>query len=124
MPNVLNWWLLSAGVLTLVVAGGHALAGPRMFYLPLRAALSNEFHRAVLAYIWHLITIHLVVLGLALAIASTRGRAEVLAWAAAAQFAGYAVLSVAIGLQLGDVRKLPQWMLFGATALLAAVGAS
>ncbi len=119
---MMNWWILAAGVATLAAAGGHALAGPGMFYRPIQAMLADGLHRGVLAYIWHMITIHFVVSGLALVAAAMADRAGLLAWVVAAQFAGYAALSLAISLRVGDVRKLPQWTLFALVAVLAAAG--
>ena len=119
----MNWWLLAGGVMALVCAAGHAVAGSTMFYRPIKAAVTNELQGGVLTGMWHLITIHFMLSALALLVLATPGRQDAIAWFIAAQFAGYAVIYLVISLRLGGVLKLFQWLPFGLTALLAAAGA-
>jgi hypothetical protein len=119
----MNWWLLAGGLMASVCAAGHAIAGAKMFYRPIKSAVSNELHAGVLTGMWHLITIHFTLSALALFVLGTLGRQDAAVWLIAAQFAGYAAIYLVISLRLGGVLKLFQWLPFTATAILAAAGA-
>ena len=119
----MNWWLLAGGLMASVCAAGHAIAGAKMFYRPIKSAVSNELHAGVLTGMWHLITIHFTLSALALFVLGTLGRQDAAVWLIAAQFAGYAAIYLVISLRLGGVLKLFQWLPFAATAILAAAGA-
>ncbi|SEF06043.1 hypothetical protein SAMN05519104_8143 [Rhizobiales bacterium GAS188] len=54
----MNWWLLAGGLMALICTAGHAIAGRKMFYRPIRSAITNELHAGVLTGMWNLITIH------------------------------------------------------------------
>ena len=119
----MNWWLLAGGLMALVCAAGHAIAGAEMFYRPIKSAVTNELHAGVLTGMWHLITIHFTLSALALFVLAAHGQQSAAVWLIAAQFAGYAVTYLVISLRLGGVLKLFQWLPFAATAILAAAGA-
>ena len=119
----MNWWMLAAGTMALICAVGHAIAGRSMFYRPIKSDLRSELHASVFAGMWHIITINFALSAIALVALSTRGYGNAVAWLVAAQFAGYAVVYVVISLRLGGALKLFQWMPFGATAILSALGA-
>ena len=119
----MNWWMLAAGAMALICAAGHAIAGWGMFYRPINADLRSELHAGVFAGMWHIITIHFTLSAIALVALSIRGDGNAVAWLVAAQFAGYAAVYVVISLRLGGALKLFQWMPFGATAILSALGA-
>jgi len=72
---------------------------------------------------WHLITINFALSAIALIVLSIYGPVRAVALLVAAQFAGYAVVYRDISLRLGGVLRLFQWMPFGITAILAAIGA-
>ncbi len=118
----MNWWMLAAGAMALICAAGHAIAGWGMFYRPINADLRSELHAGVFAGMWHIITINFTLSALALVALGTR-HGNAVAWLVAAQFAGYAAVYVVISLRLGGALKLFQWMPFGATAILSALGA-
>jgi hypothetical protein len=118
-----NWWLLAGGLMALICAAGHAVAGAQMFYRPIKSGITNEIHAGVLTGMWHLITIHFTLSALALFVLGVRGQHDAAAWLVAAQFAGYAATYLAISLRLGGVLKLFQWIPFISTAILAAAGA-
>lgn len=122
----MNWWLLMAGLGALASAAGHAFAGEKMFHQPMRVALSDRLHQGVLDNLWHIVTVHFAVSGIALLFPGRGlGRGDaLLAWAVGLQFAAYAAVALGISLHLGVVTRLPQWMLFAVVALLTAVGAS
>jgi hypothetical protein len=118
-----NGWMLAGGLMALSCAGGHAVAGSKMFYRPIKSAIANELHAGVLTGMWHLITIHFVLSAIALLVLATYERQDAAAWLIAAQFAGYATAYLVISARLGGVLKLFQWIPFAATAILAAAGA-
>jgi hypothetical protein len=90
-------------------AAGHAIAGRKMFYRPIKSAI--------------LITIYFVLSAVTLFVLSFRGWGDAVAWLIATQFAGYAALYLIISLRLGGALKLFQWVPFGSTAILTAVRA-
>ena len=97
----MNWWMLAGGLMALVCAAGHAVAGLNMFYRPIKAAIGNELLAAVLTGMWHLITISFALSALALFFLGAYGRRDAAAWLIAAQFLGYATVYLAISLRLG-----------------------
>ncbi|SEF12053.1 hypothetical protein SAMN05444161_8679 [Rhizobiales bacterium GAS191] len=119
----MNWWLLAGGLMALICTAGHAIAGRKMFYRPIRSAITNELHAGVLTGMWNLITIHFTLSAVALFVLGAQGRQNAVAWLIAAQFAGYAATYHVISLRLGGVLKLFQWLPFTSTAILAAAGA-
>jgi|SRR5262252_1833990 len=120
----MNWWMLSAGAMALICAAGHAIAGRDMFYRPIAAALNNALLAAVFTGIWHIITIHFTLGAIALLALGTQGLGAAVAWLVAAQFAAYALLYIVLSLRLGGALRLFQWVAFGATAILSALGAA
>ena len=120
----MNWWLLAAAVMAAICAAGHAFAGRDMYFRPIRSALKDEGLSAVLTGFWHLITIHFALSAILLgALGAGYVGGTVAAWLIAAQFAGYAVVYLALSLRLGGALKLFQWPLFGAIAIFSALGA-
>jgi hypothetical protein len=119
-----NWWMLAAGLMALSSAAGHAIAGLNMFYRPIKSAITNELHAGVLTGVWHLITIHFSLSAIALFLLGAQGRGAAVAGLIAVQFVGYAAVYLAISLRLGGALRLFQWIPFGVTAILAAVGAA
>jgi len=119
----MNWWMMAGGAMGLVCAAGHAVAGERMFYRPMRAAITDRLQAGVLTGMWHLITIHFTLSALALLALGAYGRQDWLAALVALQFAGYALTYLILSSRLGGPLVLFQWLPFGATAILAALGA-
>ena len=72
---------------------------------------------------WHLITINFALSAIALIVCGVYRPAREIGWLVAAQFAGYSAVYLAISLRLGGVLRPFQWMPFGLTAILAAIGA-
>jgi len=56
----MTWWCLTNGLLALLIAAGHALAGRHMYFRPIKALLDAE-HSAIFSGMWHLITLHFAV---------------------------------------------------------------
>jgi hypothetical protein len=119
----MNWWMLAGGAAALICAAGHAVAGWRMFYRPIKSDLRNELHAGLFSGMWHIITINFTLSGIALVVLSTRNSGHAVAWLVSAQFCGYAAAYLVISLRLGGASKLFQWMPFGGTAILSALGA-
>jgi len=94
-----------------------------MFYRPIKATIADPLQVGVFTGMWHLITIIFAVSAIALLVLGVYGSGRPVAWLVAAQFAGYAVVYVAISLRLGGVLRLFQWIPFGVTAILASIGA-
>lgn len=118
----MNWWLLAASALALITTAGHALAGPAMFYRPIKAGISDTRLSGVFTGMWNLITINFALAAFALIVAALQGALKPLAGFVAAQFAMYAVLYLGISLRLGGPLRLFQWFLFALTAVFAALG--
>ena len=110
--------------MALLCTAGHATAGARLFFRPIRSAVSNDLQAGVLTGMWHLITIHFALSAAALFALGALGGQAATAWLIAAQFAGYALTYLLVSLRLGGLTKLFQWLLFACTALLAAGGAA
>jgi hypothetical protein len=119
----MTWWTLAGGVMALICAAGHAVAGWGMFYRPIKSGLHSDLHAGVFTGMWHIITINFALSAIALVALSTRSLGNMVAWLISAQFAGYAAVYLVISLRLGGALKLFQWMPFGATAMLSALGA-
>jgi hypothetical protein len=119
----MNWWMLAGSAMALICAAGHAIAGRSMFYRPITADVRSALHAGVFTGMWHIITINFPLSAIALAALGIRGNGNAVAWLVAAQFAGYAAVYLVISLRLGGALKLFQWMPFGATAILSALGA-
>src|SRR5262249_62394427 len=89
-----------------ICAVGHAIAGRKMFYRPIKSAIADELHAGVLTGMWHLITIHFSLSAVALFVLAARGRGDAVAWLIAAQFAGYAAVYLVISLRLGGALEV------------------
>jgi len=120
---IMNWWMIAGGLMAAVCAAGHAIAGWKMFYRPMKSAITDKLHAGVLTGMWHLITIHFTLSAIALVVLAIHGLGNAVAWLIAAQFAGYAAVYLAISLRLGGALRLFQWLPFGSTAILCALGA-
>jgi hypothetical protein len=118
-----NGWLIAGGLMAAFCAAGHAIAGARMFYQPIKSALTDQLLAGVLTGMWHLITVHFALSAAALLFLGMHGQQGVAVWLVAAQFAGYAAIYLTISLRLGGVWNLFQWLPFAATSTLAAAGA-
>ena len=119
----MNWWQLAGGVMALVCAAGHAIAGRGLFYRPIISELRSELHAGVFTGMWHIITINFALSAIALVVLSARGHGNIVASLIAAQFAGYAAVYLVLSLRLGGALKVFQWIPFAATAILSASGA-
>jgi len=116
--------MFAGGLMAMICAAGHAIAGLNTFYRPIKSAITSELHASILTGMWHLITIHFALSALALFVLSAHEQQDGAAWLIAAQFISYAALYLGISLRLGGALKLFQWIPFAMTAILAAAGAA
>jgi hypothetical protein len=118
----MNWWMVAGGTMALICAVGHAIAGPSMFFWPIKSDLRSEFTPLCSAQcgassrsISRCRQLH--------SSRSARGHGNIVASLIAAQFAVTPRVYLILSLRLGRALKLFQWMPFGATAILSALGA-
>lgn len=126
----MNGWLLAAGITALGVAAVHIIGGHRDVVRPLLSCGLADEPKRVLHAVWHMVSVDLVLSGLALLYLSltdgTPGTGPV-AWFVAAHFIAYAAAFLVVTLSVGWPRpllRLPQWILLLPIAVLAAAGAS
>ncbi|MFB7355924.1 hypothetical protein [Streptomyces gardneri] len=126
----MNGWLLAAGITALGVAVVHIVGGRRDVVRPLLACGLADEPKRVLHAVWHMVSIDLVLSGIALLYLSltdgTPGTGLV-AWFVAAHFIAYAAAFLVVTLSVGWPRpllRLPQWILLLPVAALAAAGAA
>ncbi|WP_329619135.1 hypothetical protein OG357_00305 [Streptomyces sp. NBC_01255] len=125
----MNSWLLAAGITAVGVAAVHIAGGRRDVVHPLLACGLADEPKRVLHAVWHMVSVDLVLSGLALLYLSlmdgTPGTGLV-AWFVAAHFVAYAAVFLVVTLSVGWTRpllRLPQWILLLPVAVLAAAGA-
>ncbi len=105
-----------ASGLAVFTAGLHALLGGREILRPVLAAPLPRVVRHVVEVLWHMLTWHLLLLGGAFALAA---RTPAAPWVTLVELGGgatalgYAALFfVFAAARFGDVRRMPQWILF------------
>lgn len=126
----MNGWLLAAGITAVGVAAVHIVGGRRDVVHPLLSSGLADEPKRVLHAVWHMVSIDLMLSGLALLYLSltdgTPGTGLV-AWFVAAHFIAYAAAFLVVTLSVGWPRpliRLPQWILLLPVAVLAAAGAA
>lgn len=70
----MNGWLIAGGAMAAFCAAGHAFAGAKMFYQPIKSAVTDQLLVGVLTGMWHLITVHFVLSATALFFLGMRGQ--------------------------------------------------
>src|SRR5262249_42507492 len=115
--------MLAGGMMALVCAFGHAVAGADMYLRPIRAAIDDDLLAGVVTGMWHLITINFGLSAFALIFDVVREGQQAIALFIGAQFGLYAVVYFVLSLRLGGVVRLFQWMPFAATAMLTGAAA-
>ncbi|MET9724372.1 hypothetical protein [Streptomyces zaomyceticus] len=125
----MNGWFLAGGITAVGVAAVHVAAGRRDVVLPLLSCGLADEPKRVLHAVWHMVSIDLVLSGLALlclSLADVPGTGLV-AWFVAAHFIAYTAVFLAVTLSAGWPRpllRLPQWILLLPVAALTAAGAA
>lgn len=126
----MNGWLLAAGITALGVAAVHIVAGHRDVVRPLLSCGLGDEPKRVLHAVWHMVSIDLVLSGLALlhlSLTDSTSGTGLVAWFVAAHFIAYAAAFLIVTLSVGWPRpllRLPQWILLLPVAALAAAGAA
>lgn len=123
----MNWSLLCAGVLSLGAVVGHLTLGRTQFLRPMLDSSMDRLPKKVFHALFHMITADFVVCALALFAlafgAAPVGSSSVVALIVAALFVGYGTVYLAIASTVsGGMKKMFQWSVFFATAVLAVVG--
>ncbi|MFJ7062130.1 hypothetical protein ACIQVA_31190 [Streptomyces microflavus] len=126
----MNGWLLAAGITALGVAAVHIVAGHRDVVRPLLSCGLADEPKHVLHALWHMVSIDLVLSGLALlhlSLTDSTSGTGLVACFVAAHFIAYAAAFLLVTLSVGWPRpllRLPQWILLLPVAALAAAGAA
>lgn len=118
----MNVWFLLAAVLALLTSLLHAVGGERTIVRPLRRDV-DPARFAVIDVVWHMITWHLLVTAIALAVMAFRS-IDLLADLLIVQWMGYVVTFLTLSIRrFKRALALPQWTLFLALSVLTAAGA-
>ncbi|MET9536122.1 hypothetical protein ABZY16_01160 [Streptomyces sp. NPDC006553] len=126
----MNGWLLAAGITALGVAAVHIVGGRRDVVRPLLSSELSDEPKRVLHAVWHMVSVDLVLSGLALlylSLADGTPGTGLVAWFVAAHFIAYAAAFLVVTLSVGwpgPLLRLPQWILLLPVAVLAAAGAT
>lgn len=118
----MNWWMMTAGVLSLLTAAIHVFLGGPEVNAPVQFSegLALEV-RATTAVVWHGITAMLILSGLSKIYAARSGQIGSAVFLVATQYVALAALFIGYGLaNFGNLWVLPQWTLF--VSILGFVG--
>ena len=104
--------LLVAALLMFITAGIHVFAGGPEIMTPIRKSDLSKPVKAVSDVIWHAITVILLVMAVGLAWLAFAPNLPLL-WMICALQIGFAGLFIVYGIrQLGNLRQMPQWLVF------------
>ena len=122
-PNV-SWWFVAATAVCLITSVIHVLAGAPEVMSPLLASNLPTPVKGVIDVIWHQITALLLIGSCASLVAAVRpGWRLPVTLLIGGQFALIALLFLALGaMWFSSPWPMPQWLLFGAMAILLLVG--
>ena len=119
----MNIWLASAALLCAVTSIVHILLGERDVVRPLLAQQLDEELKFTLFLCWHITTIVLVGMSIALGLAAFGLASRDLAWFASIASLLFAVLNVGVVLRFRlRPAQFPQWVVFVPIALLGFAG--
>lgn len=120
----MNHYLAAAGGISFVTFLVHTIAGGREVVGPLTSAPGlPRIPMLVAYYCWHMVTILLAAMAAGFAYAALRPDGFVLAVALTLLSGAFALLSVGMAVATRSrLRDLPQWTLFVAIAVPAALG--
>lgn len=126
----MNGWLLAAGITAFGVAAVHIAGGHRDVVRPLLSSGLADEPKRVLHAVWHMVSVDLVLSGVALvylSLTDTTAGTGLVAWFVAAHFIAYAAVFLGITLRADwpkPLLRLPQWILLLPVALLTMTGAT
>ena len=120
----MNLWMVSAGVLSLLLIPVHTFLGGPEVLSPIVAGSFDPVVEGVITVVWQAINVVMLVNGLMLLVAAVKPRFAVGAGAITAlQYLGFSVLFWVYGIsQLGNVIDMSQWVPFSLIAVLAIMG--
>ena len=119
----LNIWLMSAALLCAITSMVHVVLGGRDVARPLLEQQLGEELKFTLYLCWHITTIVLVGMSVALALASLGLASRDVAWLASIASLLFAVLNVGVVIRFRlPPSRFPQWVLFVPIALLGFAG--
>jgi hypothetical protein len=124
MEDIMNAWLLAAGIAALLLDLVHIFLGGREIHRPMVAAHWPEPAKAIWSVVWHGATAVMALGGAALiAAAFLPTQALALSALPIALFVAFAGLFIAYGLiRLGTLRVLPHWTAFLLISVLGLIG--
>jgi hypothetical protein len=124
MEDIMNAWLLSAGIAALLLDLVHIFPGGREIHRPMVASHWPEPAKAIWSVVWHAVTAVMAFGGLFLiAAAILPDHALALSLLPIALFLSTAVLFIVYGLKrLGSLRILPHWVPFLFISVLGLIG--
>ena len=126
----MNGFLIAAGIVSTFILLGHNTAGRKLFYLPMLEAGFDPLAKRVMSFVWHYISVHLVVSAATLlylgwgADVGSDAR-ELIVGSLVVQFGAIAlvhvILTVTSGIP-GAGKKMFQSVFFGTVAVLSGIG--
>lgn len=119
----MDYWMLSAAVLSFILLIAHFVGGGHEVHVPMLESDMSRVNKAYASIIWHGITAILIV-GSAGFLWSAMGKAEGhgVAVIVAAQYGAFTCLFLFYGvLRLRSVWVMPQWTAFLAISILAGI---
>lgn len=122
--SIVSWWFVAAAAGSLMTAAIHVFAGTAEIMSPVLATKLPPVVKGVVDVMWHQITALLLIgSGASLMAAARPAWRRPVAVLIGAHFALIALLFLAFGvLWFSSPWPMPQWVLFGAMAILMFVG--
>lgn len=120
----MNRWLAIAGGFATLITVAHVIGGGSDVHVPLLASQPDTELGAYISVLWHCITAALLLITVALWVATFAPRHRpALAWVAIALSVAFAAVFIGYGLtRLDSLMIMPQWTVFLLIAALSVVG--
>jgi hypothetical protein len=120
----MNFWLVSASIVSVVTFGIHVFAGGPMLHAPLLRSALHPVAKSVWSVVWHAVSALIALNAVAYFLAARSGvdALTIAAYPLASSLCAI-VLFLFYGItRLGNLTQMPQWTLFLASSALAVVG--
>ena len=124
----MNGFIIASGILAAAMLVGHSTLGRRDYFLPMTRADFDPYARRVMEFVWHMSTVALALMAVALLAAGFGYVSEgghLLGWFIFAHFLAWGLVHLLLGLTSGLPRaaaRMFQWALFLAVAATAGIG--
>lgn len=124
----MNWIIIVSGILAAAVTLGHSTLGRRDYFLPMTRAEFDPYAKRVMEFVWHMATVSLILLTLALlalGFGFVEEGGQILGWFVFAHFLGWGIVHFLLGITSGlpsAISRMFQWILFLLVAATAGVG--